>query len=122
LLPACKQCGCNALREIKRGKTWGGGIFVKYGCSACGESSTHTLHEDMLEAKEVVQEYKTADTTAPDGVVRFIAPLAGGATCPACGKHPVPVVSSGKSQGATVRVRYHKCPCGWSGRSEERVA
>lgn len=43
-----------------------------------------------------------------------------GATCPQCGRFPVPVVSSPAAEGR-YKIRYHSCPCGWGGNSAEVV-
>lgn len=51
--------------------------------------------------------------------VRFVVPKEKGATCPLCGANPVPISSAPRHRGPGPRVRYHKCACGWQGKSLE---
>lgn len=52
-------------------------------------------------------------------VVVYVTPVEGGAVCPECGVK-LRVTSSPKAVGRT-RVRQHRCLCGWTGPSVEKV-
>ncbi len=52
-------------------------------------------------------------------MAQYVAPVRGGARCPLCGAmaptwRTMPVESG-------CRVRYHKCECGWTGKTVEKV-
>ena len=135
---ACPACGCEDSTD------WGtyrlcrhcGKQFAANAplprCPKCGSAWTRRGENGEYEClssrdgQRCGQVFVVEEETAPEiepiscePVVSFVAPLKVGATCPECGRHPVPAVSSPKSRGTGPRVRYHKCPCGWRGKSQE---
>jgi transcriptional regulator NrdR family protein len=55
----------------------------------------------------------------PKGVEYHI-PGQAGASCPQCGHFPMRVTNTYNAEGG-IRVRRHKCQCGWTGKSTEEV-
>jgi len=118
--PECPGCGCTDSEVVRAGRParnggWGGQSAV-HRCGNCGKvwrvrvrASSESVEAETVEREQV-----------PEGVVVYKSAVRGGATCPRCGRRPVPVVSAPAGDGG-VRIRYHECPdCGWKGKSQER--
>ena len=119
LQAGCPECGCDAAHIIKKTKGWTGEVMVRWGCDNCALEFTK---KEELKMKHNTVEFSTPPRRQPtDGIVRYVRPLVGGATCPQCDRFPVPVTRTKKKNGLR-QVRQHKCPdCGWTGQSEERL-
>lgn len=52
-------------------------------------------------------------------MAEYVAPAKGGAICEECGALAVAYRAMPSDNGC--RVRYHKCACGWAGKSVEKL-
>jgi len=52
-------------------------------------------------------------------MAKYVAPVRGGAICERCGAL-VPAYKR-MPPGGGCRVRYHRCECGWAGKSVEKL-
>jgi DNA-directed RNA polymerase subunit RPC12/RpoP len=84
-------------------------------CPECN-SNDLTKRGARMECEYCGHEWMTREK----GPVSWKKAVSGGAACPNCNMFPSPVAST-RREGNTV-IRYHKCVCGASFKSAERVS
>lgn len=112
--PRCPKCACRRTTFMAH-STYRGKTTEIRKCDYCGKSWRHD--------PGIVAEPEPQDVQAlpeDDGIIQYTGAAPGGATCPKCGAFTGKVKRTMPVKDGVV-VRYHKCVCKKSFRSEERI-